>query len=322
MATKDKDFKNIFSEKRKHSSLGAQKKTFVEEIYPDFSFWADCGPSLDLDETKAVTSVCPPVSRSENEKVETLKSLRNFAEEKLQSDLEKEAVELSSDGPSKVYKFPGGEVKVNSNSKSGVAGDFSFIGQHLVELFKSHPETPEQLNSYVQLLSSQKALDVLFVGDSHQGDQDEKEVDLLAKMIAAMKIPLDKVGRLPLLEKPSDLSLPAIIYSVLITRPKVIISLGAKATHVLMAGKKERLARIHGKFYSLSMSLGNLQTVSSEQSSEFVNFIHNLEQSSEVSQKVETKLVPLFHPDFLVINPNMKAAAWSDLQKVMAFLAE
>ena len=28
-------------------------------------------------------------------------------------------------------------------------------------------------------------------------------------------------------------------------------------------------------------------------------------------------LMPVFHPDFLVINPNMKRTAWADLQKVM-----
>jgi uracil-DNA glycosylase family 4 len=70
----------------------------------------------------------------------------------------------------------------------------------------------------------------------------------------------------------------------------IVISLGAMATNVIL-GRKERLSRIHGQEFQL-----------------------NLQSSAK-----ETKLVvfPVFHPDILQINPNMKRSAWLDLQKVM-----
>ena len=33
-------------------------------------------------------------------------------------------------------------------------------------------------------------------------------------------------------------------------------------------------------------------------------------------------MVPIFHPDFLKINPKMKRTAWDDLQKVMRMIGK
>ena len=77
-------------------------------------------------------------------------------------------------------------------------------------------------------------------------------------------------------------------------KPKVIVSFGAYATNLLM-GKKMRLSIAHGQFFK----------------KEFV---------TQEQEKVSFEFMPVFHPDYLLINPNMKKAAWADLQKVMAKL--
>ena len=73
---------------------------------------------------------------------------------------------------------------------------------------------------------------------------------------------------------------------ILEKRPKVVVSLGATVTNILL-GKREKLSTIHGQFFEKRQGECNFS------------------------------LMPIFHPDFLIINPNMKRTAWIDLQKVM-----
>jgi len=60
-------------------------------------------------------------------------------------------------------------------------------------------------------------------------------------------------------------------------------------------GTKDRLATIHGEIVDLSLKLIQDQAY-------FFN------------------MMPLFHPQILLINPNMKKTAWADMQKAMRFL--
>jgi hypothetical protein len=137
-------------------------------------------------------------------------------------------------------------------------------------------------------------LSVLFVGDTFLEGE-----DLLAKMIVAMKLKNDEFYRLKS-HVDADFDDPAIkgeiFEKILGLKPQLVISLGASVTHLLL-DRKEKMSGIHGKFFSLS-------------SSNHEGEIHNY------------KLMPLFHPDFLLINPNMKRTAWIDLQKVMELLGK
>jgi len=141
---------------------------------------------------------------------------------------------------------------------------------------------------------------VMFVGDTYQSDSDKE--DLLGKMILAMKLKKDEFARLPFnealedineleknLDQPSKETLE--LYSCIIeNKPEVVVSLGATVTNILF-GRREKLSGIHGQF---------------------------IEKTVTVDSKSHTfTLMPLFHPDFLTINPNMKRTAWIDLQKVM-----
>lgn len=136
--------------------------------------------------------------------------------------------------------------------------------------------------------------EVLFVGDSFSGDGE----DLLGKMIGAMKLSGSEFGRFPMDEALDDVSNLAqnleepsaatqlLLNAIVLKRPKVVVSLGATVTNILL-GKREKLSTIHGQFYEKRIG----------------DCVYSL--------------MPLFHPDFLNINPNMKRTAWIDLQKVM-----
>jgi uracil-DNA glycosylase family 4 len=136
--------------------------------------------------------------------------------------------------------------------------------------------------------------EVLFIGDNYSGSGD----DLLGKMIIAMKLSGEEVNRFPMdeeLEQVSDLAenllnpntaTKNLLNIISKKQPRVVVSLGATVTNILL-GKREKLSTIHGQFIE-----------------------------KRVDECVYS-LMPLFHPDFLVINPNMKRTAWADLQKLM-----
>ena len=140
---------------------------------------------------------------------------------------------------------------------------------------------------------------VLFVGDTHNA---QKGDDLLGKMINAMKLGKGEFNRFLFDEALEDvfdlsgnLSAPSpatsdIFQTIEKVRPQIVVSLGATVTNILL-GKRDKLSSIHGQFFEKTLSL---------------------ESGSH-----QYSIMPIFHPDFLVINPNMKRTAWIDLQKVM-----
>lgn len=141
---------------------------------------------------------------------------------------------------------------------------------------------------------------VLFLGDSFSPEQSKE--DLLGKMIAAMKLQPSEFVRFPFNEALEEISrleenlhhpspeTKEIFELLLKIKPGIIVTLGATITNVLL-GRREKLSGIHGQFLDKTISY-NGQT-------------HTF------------TFMPLFHPDFLLINPNMKRTAWIDLQKVM-----
>lgn len=157
-------------------------------------------------------------------------------------------------------------------------------------------KSPAKTETKVTLKSDALSL-VLFVGDSYkEGD------DLLGKMIVAMKLRPGEFNRVSFNEKLEDvndlaanLSNPTpetveLLEQIKKFKPNIVVSLGATVTNILL-GKREKLSGIHGQFFEKSVSLNN--------------------------ESYTYQLMPIFHPDFLVINPNMKRTAWIDLQKVM-----
>lgn len=115
-----------------------------------------------------------------------------------------------------------------------------------------------------------------------------KTAELFERMILAMKLQPEEVILYPSekegVELFDDITLLTQDY-----RPEVIITLGAKATTAVLK-TKDRLAQIHGQFFARNTSVGEVQ------------------------------VVPLFHPNIIETNQNMKKTAWIDMQKVMKYL--
>ena len=80
------------------------------------------------------------------------------------------------------------------------------------------------------------------------------------------------------------------IYSV---QPNYVVTLGAFASNFMLQSNR-RLTELRGRLYP------------------------QLIEHPQANLPIE--VLPLFHPDFLLINPSMKAAAWSDLQLILNHL--
>lgn len=117
----------------------------------------------------------------------------------------------------------------------------------------------------------------------------QKTAELFERMILAMKLRPEEV-----ILYPSELGGESLFDDVVkLTqefRPKVIITLGAKATSAVLK-TKDRLAQVHGQFFT-----------------------------RKLLDSYEVQVVPLFHPNIIETNQNMKRTAWVDMQKVMKFL--
>ena len=152
------------------------------------------------------------------------------------------------------------------------------------------------LNYGPEALDKNQKVKYLFLGDTYKKKENsEEEMDLLANMIIAMKLGPEEYVRMSY--EDSDYNgdefkkIASVIYS---SQPDIVITLGAVATNNLI-GKRERLSRVHGKIFNRLLSFKN-------------------------KEEFKIHLMPVFHPDFLKINPNMKRAAWIDLQKAMEYL--
>lgn len=138
-------------------------------------------------------------------------------------------------------------------------------------------------------------VEVFFYGEPPKDYVENEENDLLSKMIQAMKLEKGSYVR-GFLSKNNYESFPQLLSEILDCNPKYIISLGAVATNQLL-GRKERLSKVHGEFFPVKISRND--------------------------DKPKTfEVVPVFHPDLLQINPNMKRSAWLDLQKVLKSLGK
>lgn len=145
--------------------------------------------------------------------------------------------------------------------------------------------------------------ELLFAGEGPGADEDEQGLPfvgragkLLTQMIEAMGLKRSDVyicnvvkcrppdNRLPDKEEIAECS-PFLLRQIAAIRPKVVVSLGACATQTLL-GSSIGITKIHGEWFDWQ----------------------------------GTKLMPIFHPAYLLRNPPAKPEAWKDLQKVMAYL--
>lgn len=175
---------------------------------------------------------------------------------------------------------------------------FHFDGSIVTEKAIASTSVVEAVVEPVPLKKDALSL-VLFVGDSFVEGSGE---DLLGKMIQAMKLKSNEFHRFSFNEKLEDVNDLAknlidptpetadLLDAIKKYKPQIVVSLGATVTNILL-GRREKLSGIHGQFFEKSIKVDN--------------------------DSYTYELTPIFHPDFLNINPNMKRTAWIDLQMVM-----
>ena len=143
----------------------------------------------------------------------------------------------------------------------------------------------------------------MFIGEAPGADEDEQGVpfvgragQLLTKMIEGMGFRRDEVYIANVLKcrppgnrnpEPDEVAScqPFLFRQIASIRPKVIVTLGAFAARALL-DTQAPVSRLRGRVYD----------------------VHG------------AKLIPTFHPSFLLRSPGYKREAWEDLKKALAVL--
>lgn len=232
---------------------------------------------------------CEIVKSNSVEKANIVNALKEFADEKLGNEVDA------------TLKFDGGEIakKVESISKEYLLEKASKqlssinLSRRLVEYKLNEPNSVRVMFVNDLLLSEQVEFsDTEDAFNELQSSFRIEAANLFYKMIKAMKLKdsefvISAIGVDSSQEQASYLE--ELNLEIAFFRPELVITLGAVATQSLLQNK-ERLAKIHGQFFT-SKTTNN--------------------------QQFSYQLMPLFHPELLLINPNMKKTAWIDMQKAM-----
>jgi DNA polymerase len=154
--------------------------------------------------------------------------------------------------------------------------------------------------------------DLMFVGEGPGREEDlqgrpfvGEAGKLLTKIIEAMNYKREEVyianivkhrppqNRNPFLDE-IKACLPYLLFQIQLIKPKVICALGKCATKALLRDERSSISELRGKF----------------QVFEILN-IHP-----------PIKIMPTYHPAYLLRNPKAKREVWSDMKKVMQYLAK
>ncbi len=155
--------------------------------------------------------------------------------------------------------------------------------------------------------------EIVFVGEGPGADEDRQGIpfvgragQLLTRMIAAMTLTRDQIyicnvvkcrppGNRTPTDDEVDTCWPFLCRQLAILRPRVLVALGRPASQMLLQTKTP-ISRLRGEFHDFpppgmqNMGLPSL------------------------------KLMPTFHPAYLLRSPGEKGKTWEDLQQVMRFL--
>ncbi len=174
----------------------------------------------------------------------------------------------------------------------------SLIDQGQFQISPAKRSTTASLEEIKKVEVDLQGKKVVFLGDTF--DASSNQEDLLAKMMSAMKLNSENLIRMKINSELESISTKGhethpqfinLMNELKELKPDVVVTLGAAATHLLL-NKKEKLSSIHGQIFPYQWN------------------------------DFKTFFCPVFHPDFLLINPNMKRTAWMDLLKVLEFLGK
>lgn len=160
---------------------------------------------------------------------------------------------------------------------------------------------------------------LMFVGEAPGRDEDlqaepfvGRAGQLLTKIIIAMKLKRDDVYIANVLKcrppenrnpAPDEITTcePFLLRQIEIICPKIIVCLGNFAAQTLLQ-TEERVSRLRGKFQP------------------WPNAVVKSSFETSIAQG-SIKLIPTYHPAYLLRNASMKRVVWEDMQKVMEELA-
>jgi len=198
-----------------------------------------------------------------------------------------------------------------------VGPDNQAKGERLAAFARQHVDGCEKCHlaqSRNKIVFGQGAADtsLVFVGEAPGAEEDRQGVpfvgragQLLTRMIEAMGLKRDQVyicnvlkcrppgNRTPSADEIAACS-PMLLQQLQIIEPTVIVALGAPASQTLLE-TKEAIGRLRGRF-------------------------HDFYPSGTPLIGDPVKLMPTYHPAYLLRNPPDKRKAWEDLQLVMAEL--
>ena len=162
--------------------------------------------------------------------------------------------------------------------------------------------------------------ELMFVGEAPGRDEDLKGEpfvgragQLLTKIIQAMGLSREEVyianivkcrppeNRNPAADEIATCS-PFLFSQIETIQPKVIVCLGTFAAQTLL-GTEEKISVLRGRLHSWPNA--------------------TVQKMLAIQLPLEsTKLLPTYHPAFLLRNPNMKKPVWEDMQIVMKLLGQ
>jgi hypothetical protein len=233
------------------------------------------------------TFVSPEKLLVASEKIDVIQDFAQFANKSLK---ETGAEKISFSGGEVVKKTTPSDHEVKEiNKEEYLKTLMSLISESEIALRFHHLREIKVIfvfDKYYSGSKAQKNLSLFLKDDT---------LELFSRMISAMKLKPEEV----LFSSISiDINgdekdyLKYLNQEIYCYKPKLIITLGAEPAMRLL-GTKEGLGQIHGKFFHYT-TVGQ--------------------------QSFETQLMPLFHPELLKINTNMKKTAWEDMQKAMNLL--
>lgn len=156
--------------------------------------------------------------------------------------------------------------------------------------------------------SGNENADLMFVGEAPGRDEDIQGLPfigragkLLTKIIEAINISREDVYIANIVKcrppnnrnpKPEEIANCSrfLLKQIELVRPKIICALGAFAAHTLLESDTP-ISQLRGQFFDYNKARG-----------------------------VDVKIVPTFHPAYLLRNPSQKKLVWEDIQKVQNYI--
>lgn len=218
-----------------------------------------------------------------------LENLQKFAEEKLE---DKDEVKINQVKIAK--KEPEIEIEefIYEEAEKLTAEEFLELASQIemsaiVDRFNCRVDNPENVKL---IFVTDKFLNIENPKSEFHLFFEDETAELFKKMVSAMKLSENEF-LITAINYFDDSSYDFYIEELAYFTPEVVMTLGATASAKVL-GIKQRLSSIHGNFY-----------------------LKGIKYLDDTCAKLS--VCPIFHPEFLRINPNMKKTAWEDMQKVM-----